>query len=267
MRFLMVLLLLLGALGLGAHASGALLSAAQEGEFELERVQFRLSDVDGRPYQLSAGEAELSARLLGAEENKELEGQTEITAENMTYPVGGDGLPFKIEGDVATVAFVVFKDTARNPVHYELSLRTRQDGEPRLVPLQSSTFAAGATSPDEPPPAAIDLTSTERAPQTWEWAALAGIGVTGLIFAWLVLGRVLFRRMLFHGRMSVGAALTISNLLLLGAVILLAVTVVLAWLFPMVNGQVPYQGYFVAAGGYLLALALAWGLGSLAFNR
>lgn len=244
---------------------------AQQDEYALQKVQFELYDVDNRDYRFQSGEAVLAVRLLGKDSNPGLEGVEAVEADGTSYTVDGTDREFEIVGNVAEAAFVVFRDPQREPLNYRLAILLKSD-PPVEVPFAEGgdVYAAGPLQEGAAP--AETRFSTERAPQAWEYGTLAALGLVGLLFAYLVFGRALFRKMLFGARMPVTAALTLSNLLVLGAIMALLLTVALAWFFPLVSGYqlfgypIPYAGYVYAAVGYLAIVCLAWLVGHLAWR-
>jgi len=246
---------------------------AQAEEYGLQKVQFELFDEDGRAYAFRPGEASLKVRLLGKEQNPALEGLQTLEAEETSYEVDGAERSVEITGNVALVPFVVFRDPAREKLFYHVSMFVEGDGGRSVSFVEGDDVYGAGPLPEDGAAAAPQVRqSTERAPQVWEYATLAAIGLVGLLFAYLVFGRALFRKMLFGAKMPVTAALTISNLLLLAAVLALLLAVALAWFFPIVTGgmvlgyEVPYLGYVSAAVIYLAVVCLAWLAGHLAWR-
>ncbi|HEY3999458.1 MAG TPA: hypothetical protein VGO93_11360 [Candidatus Xenobia bacterium] len=265
-RWLVVLVLLL--MGLVGRA-GAADEPAAGATYKLERADISVKDEFGRPYQTPAETAWVVVRLAqGDSESASVKDLKSLATEGVEYdtdadtewPTGGAGQgynSFKLDGGTARVEFVVFQDQAKNPINYEMALYEKApDGTKKMTTKFKKLYEAGNAAGKS------EMTAGVKRPLTGEEKAILAVFViVSICFSYLLLGRDLFRRMLFNRRMEVTAAVSMSNLLFLGFVVLTAVLAELVYYYPVMMWKSVYGVYAAASFGYLAILLVSFLIG------
>ena len=218
---------------------------------QVETQTIHVVDPFERDYVVPREEAWIAARLAVNCDGQSPAAAHEksLTAEGLDYPANQEDWStankFPVINGAAQVQLLDFTDAAKNPVYYDLALRLK-DG--RQLPLRNGLWQAGGASQTR-------LITTSRAPnQSWEWLALVGLLLSGAATVYWLMGRLLFVRLLRHGRLNVAQALGLSNTLVGLGWACLATSAVGLYAYPVVIWHQPYWAYIMAWGGYLIAM-------------
>ena len=210
--------------------------------------------------------AVLGVRLAqgDAQQSKAVAQYEQLASAGVEYPKQTDEyLKFPVENCLAKSQFVIFTDSAKNPVDYEMVLfvKENRDSSPIKVPLNPSSWKIGMESQSG------DVAADVRAPHSKrEVALIVAFAISGALLSYLLFGRLLFYRLLQNSRQEVSTALGWSNILVIFTWLLLFTCVSLLVFFPILVWQKTYWIYILTIGGYVLLMTLAYGL-SLGLTR
>ena len=242
--------------------------ALSEPTSPFKSVQMEISVFDRfqRPFVAPPESISLGVRLAQGEAQKceAVAKYEQLASAGTEYPKQSDDyLRFPVENGVAKPQFVIFADTGKDAVDYELVLfiKEKKDSSTVKVPLNPSLWKIGVNS--QRGETATDI----RAPHSQdEVFIIAGIVVAGLIFSYLLFGKLGFSRFLHNSRMEVSTALGWSNLLVLFSWLALFVCTSALIFFPIIVWEKTYWIYLLVGGGYFGLLFLIYLL-CLAFTR
>lgn len=240
--------------------------AENESPFKTIQLDISIFDKFQRPYVAQPESAMLGIRLAQGESQqcKAVAQYEQLASAGVEYPKQTDEyLKFPVENGIAKAQFVIFTDTSKNPIDYEMVLFYKENKEqsPTKIALNPSTWHIGVESQSG------DVAADHRAPHSKdELAMIVGFAVGGALLSYIFFGRLFFTRLLQNSRLEVSTALGWSNIGVLFSWLLLFSCVAALVFIPYVVWQKTYWIYLLVIGGYGLLMILVYGL-SLGFTR